>query len=294
MKHLLSAICLLMLGLPASAQEVEEIHVNDAISFVHALRSNRVIIVDSDIDFGYELEKLARYNPDEIKVYREYDKGDLKELVRLKNRPYLTSEHDGMQLNIREVENLTIRGAKGSMPLLRIQPRYAYVLRFTDSEHIRLENLCMGHTDGGYCEGGVVAFEDCRDVTIEHCDLYGCGMEGINFTRSMELNCSNSIIRDCTYQIMDINTSRDVVFDNCLFTRNKEFTQLILRGSENILFRRCQILNNQGELVSVSGCNGVRMEQCNICHNIGSLGDIYDVQLNDCYIWNSYGVKDED
>jgi len=291
MRKLLTALSLLMLCVPSFSQEVEEIHVYDAISFVHALRSNRVIVVENNIDFENELENLAQYNPDEIKVYREYDKGDLKELVKMSNHPYLTMENDGMQLNVREVHNLTIRGPKGTMPLLRIQPRYAYVLRFTDSDNIRIENLVMGHTEGGYCEGGVLAFEDCRDVTINHCDMYGCGMEGINFTRSMELKCTNSIIRDCTYQIMDINTSRDVLFDNCIFTRNKEFTQIILRGSVNILFRNCQILNNVGSLLAVSACENVKMEKCNISHDFGHLGDIEDVVLDDCSIWNSFGAK---
>lgn len=293
MKKLLTALCMLVLCVPSFSQEVEEIHVYDAISFVHALRSNRIVVVENNIDFENELENLAKYNPDEIKVYREYDKGDLKELVKMTNYPYLTEENDGMQLNLREIHNLTIRGPKGTKPLLRIQPRYAYVLRFTDSDNIRLENLVMGHTEGGYCEGGVVAFEDCRDVTIDHCDLYGCGMEGINFTRSMELKFTNSIIRDCTYQIMDIDTSRDILFDNCIFTRNKEFTQLILRGSVNILFRNCQILNNQGSLISVSACENVKMENCNISHDFGHLGDIEDIVLEGCTIWGSFGVKEE-
>ena len=291
MKHLITALSLLMLSMPSFAQEVEEIHVYDAISFVHALRSNRVVVVESNIDFENELENLAKYNPDEIKIYHDYYEEEAREIARLHNRPFLTEQFDGMQLNVREVHNLTIRGAKGSKPLLRIQPRYAYVLRFTDSDNIRLENLVMGHTEGGYCEGGVVCFEDCRDVTIDQCDMYGCGMEGINFTRSMELKCTNSIIRDCTYQIMDINTSRDVLFDNCIFTRNKEFTQLILRGSVNILFRNCQILNNVGSLISVSVCEDVKMVNCNISHDFSHLGDIEDVQLIDCNLWNSYGAK---
>ena len=109
----------------------------------------------------------------------------------------------------------------------------------------------------------------------------------------MELKCTNSIIRDCTYQIMDIDTSRDILFDNCIFTRNKEFTQLILRGSVNILFRNCQILNNQGSLISVSACENVKMENCNISHDFGHLGDIEDIVLEGCTLWGSFGVKEE-
>lgn len=101
MKKLLTALSMLMLCVPSFSQEVEEIHVYDAISFVHALRSNRVVVVENNIDFENKLENLAKYNPDEIKVYREYDKGDLKELVKMTNYPYLTMENDGMQLNLR-------------------------------------------------------------------------------------------------------------------------------------------------------------------------------------------------
>ena len=293
MKKLLSVLSLLMLALPSFSQEVEEIHVNDAISFVHALRSNRTIVLDCDIDFGKELQNLAKYNPDEIQVYREYEDVDIAAISNLHNRPYLTEEFDGMQLNLHDIHNLTIRSNESlGTYLLRIEPRYAYVLRFVNCSNIKLENLVMGHTEGGYCEGGVVAFKNCRDVTINHCDLYGCGMEGINFSNSSKLRFTNSIIRDCTYQIMDLSTSQDIVFEKSLFLRNKEFTQLNIRGCNEVYFRECLFHSNQGPFLSEYKSN-ISFVKCDICHDVNQLGDLHMTPLIDCNVWNDFGVKKE-
>ncbi len=292
MKKLLSLLCLLMMALPTFSQEVEEIHVNDAISFVHALRSNRIIVLDCNIDFGNDIQNLAEANSDEIQLYREWEDVDVKAIANLHNRPFLTDPFDGVQLNLHDIKNLTIRSAKGNMYLLRIQPRYAYVLRFLECSNIRLENLIMGHTEGGYCEGGVVSFEKCENVTIDHCDLYGCGMEGINFSQSSRLRFKNSIIRDCTYQIMTLNTSEDIVFENSLFMRNKEFTQVIISGCNSVYFRECLFHSNQGEFISAYKSD-INFVECDICHDVYKLGDLEQVKMEDCNIWNSYGVKNE-
>ncbi len=292
MKQFLSLLCLLLCTLPSSSQEVEEIHVNDAISFVHALRSNRIVVIDCNIDFENELQNLAQYNPDEIQLYREWEDVDVKAIANLHNRPYLTDPQDGPQLNLHDIHNLTIRSANDNMYLLRIQPRYAYVLRFVNCSNIRLENLVMGHTEGGYCEGGVVAFENCQDVAINHCDLYGCGMEGINFLNSSKLRFNHSIIRDCTYQIMDLRSSSDIVFENSLFMRNKEFTQVIISGCNEVHFNDCLFHSNQGKFISAYKSE-VKFTRCDISHDIYQLGDVENVIMEGCNVWNSYGVKDE-
>jgi hypothetical protein len=35
------------------------------------------------------------------------------------------------------------------------------------------------------------------------------------------------------------------------------------------------------------------MENCNISHDFGHLGDIEDIVLEGCTIWGSFGVKEE-
>lgn len=273
-------------------ESVEEIHVSTALEFVRALRSNRVIVLENDIDFETSLDHFAEANPKELPVFREYEKADQRELQQLHNHPYLTSVFDGVQLNLRDVHDLTIRSSVGNRYLLRVQPRYAYVLRFVACSDIHLQRLVLGHTAGGYCEGGVISAEDCHDFTIDECDLYGCGMEGLHLEDTRKVRFMRSIIRDCTYQIMSLMTSEDVRFEQSLFTRNKQFDQVIISGCKGVVFSQCQLLYNSGELFSFYESE-ILFEDCSICHSPSEMGTQYKATFRGCTFWCSYGANHE-
>ena len=69
--------------------------------------------------------------------------------------------------------------------------------------------------------GGVVGLYGCEGISINNCDLFGCGTYGIEATLTSGLVMKNSIIRDCSYGIMLLNGLTDSRFEFCDFMRNQ-------------------------------------------------------------------------
>ena len=165
----------LLLGLQSThaAKKQTVKRVTTAEEFLKALGNDTRIVIP-----GYTVLKLtpaiedeeirAAYNIGEFDIY--YDHYDEY------NKPRLgwSDQFDGKELDIAGMSNLTIEG-EGDMAGIIVEPRYAYVLSFFNCKDITLRNLTLGHTDSGYCQGGVVAIRGCQNTVIEGCDLYGCG-----------------------------------------------------------------------------------------------------------------------
>ena len=160
---------------------------------------------------------------------------------------------DGFEIVVAGVTNLTIKGAPGSRPRLLARPRYANVLRFENARGVRIENLVAGHSpDPGSCVGGVFLFDSASDIRLRQVDLFGSGTEGLTLENVQDLRLEDSRIRECTYGIMTIRDSRDIVFVNSRFTGNKEYDLINITGSRNVLFDRVRITDNRTGLQSFS------------------------------------------
>ena len=120
---------------------------------------------------------------------------------------------DGAELVIENVTGLTIRAANRDTCIVT-EPRWVNVLHFIGCENITLEGFTAGHTDGAYCSGGVLCFENTKGVTVDGCSLYGCGIMGITASNCDDMNVSNPEIYDCEYGAVTLNDS-NAVFDNC-------------------------------------------------------------------------------
>ncbi len=121
---------------------------------------------------------------------------------------------DGRELVVSGLDGLTIRGHEAVE--LVVEPRMADVFRFDGCSNITLEGMTMGHTqEPGVCTGDVLEFVNCRGVSLNGLDLYGCGAYGISASNSSELRMENSTIRECSYGLMDINSCRGFRFLNC-------------------------------------------------------------------------------
>ena len=291
MKKLLLIIAALVLTgtLAFAAEKQDEVHVANLTELIYAMRSNRVIIIDLDIEFGEGLDQLHNFNPRRLPQQSRYEKEKLSSVT---DKCYIDQNTDGPELLLAGFTNLTIKGSgDGYRRLLRIRPRYAYVFNFINCSDIRIEGLVMGHTDEGYCEGGVLSFEDCKNITIDNCDLYGCGTEGIGCHQTTNLKMSNSLIRDCSYQIMALRECHDFSFDRCFFFRNREFSLLDIFSSGNIKFTDCMITHNEGTLCNFQDDEDIVFERCNIMHKLDSMGNFYDAKYKDCIQSDAYGVK---
>lgn len=128
--------------------------------------------------------------------------------------------YDGVELVIRQLNNLSIRGGDEGVTEIVTDPRYAQVLNFEECSCISLSNLTMGHTKTGECSGNVLDFANCHDITLRNMDLYGCGVYGISCNQNAaDLYVYNSIIRDCSYGALEIYGGYGrYEFHNCTLT----------------------------------------------------------------------------
>ncbi len=93
-----------------------------------------------------------------------------------------------------------------------VDPRYADV--FTSySSLMGLRGLTIGHTELGYCSGGVVRVEEGGSAVIADCDLYGCGTVGITASNAYDLSVFNTRIHDCSDESLDLYN----IYDNAIF-----------------------------------------------------------------------------
>lgn len=152
---------------------------------------------------------------------------------------------DGYEIVIKDVNNFTIEADQGAKVNLLIDPRYAYVMHFINSNGINISGIVAGHyPNKGECVGGVFKFENCKDIQIDNSELFGCGTEGLTLDNVDKLQFTNSTIRDCSYGIMTMNSSTNISFNNSTFKDNKEYYLInIVHSDAN--FQKCTITNNK-------------------------------------------------
>ena len=237
----------------------QRIVVKNESQFLSAIGSNRVIIIEKNVRLNLStiLEKQAMCTNLGVKNMG-YD-----ETTRYGNK-FRQPCNDGYQLVIKDVHNLTIEGRSNSE--IVVDPRYAVVMTFKQSEGININNLTIGHTNEGYCQSSVLRFENCNKVTIEKCDLYGCGTYGIEALNVDNLLCQSTIIHDCSYGIMELRNVNDATFRLCDFVHCRELDLVIVDSDcQNIVYQECRFANNSGTLFSLE--SPIKLNWCDIYHS---------------------------
>lgn len=178
------SLILVLLSCIIQAQQKDTITISNSKQLLDALQSNRVLLLNSE---HYQL-------PDE-------------------------------EVIIENISNLELIGILDHYTKITTSNKYNAVLRFISSNHIKLDNLSLGHwPEEGYCEGNVLVFDHCELVITDRCDLFGSGLIGLEVITSKKINCYNSVIRDCSVDIMDVNRLSDVCFKECSFYLNEKNT----------------------------------------------------------------------
>ena len=201
-----------------------------------------------------------------------------------------TDMGDGYQLDIRDVDMLTIRANGDAM--IVTGPRYANVMYFLNCSNIRLEGFLAGHTDGGECAGGVIFLQnctqaeledlrlygcgttgvrtdDCRNVTVRSCEIYGCSSNGIQADRTQRLLVTGCDIHDigedrfAAGQIFMIGQCTDVIIQDCSVFDNQVLQIMNCQPAAGIELRQCAFNGNriQSAVFAVHG-GGMVMDGC--------------------------------
>lgn len=270
---LVAAFCTAIVALAAQ----KRILVNTPEEFINALGSNREIVVCN--------EEGLLLTPTIVEMI---EKGKLKEFdrwSRARQEGVLYENNtDGPQLVVSGFKNLTICTNSDDRLSIEVTPRYVNVITFISCENINLTNLYIGHTDEGYCDNGVLGFDDCRNINITNCGLFGCGTEGIELRQSHNFTMTDSEIFHCSYHIMHIYGSSNCKFLNCAFYQNKEYEQVnIDESSEKILFDHCVFTKNHGVLFNIVS-KDVILRRCIIQHD-GDVGNAFEHDENSIFVY---------
>ena len=253
-------------GIPVTFDGEEYVRVATAEQFVNALKSNAMILVakNTEINLTPLLDDPAQFRT----LFRQWRPEGSTEVG---DREAIISEavFDGRQLTICNHKQMIIRGEGHSS--LVVAPRYAFCLNFKDCQQIEIRNLTIGHTMGGYCQGGVIGVQGGWRISIQNCDLYGCGTYGLELNDTRDFSMYRSNIHDCTYGIMTLNNVEFAKFEKCDFFHNREFT-LVESSASNVQFNECRFYDNEPTSPLFGFDREFYLAGCIICHPTENLG----------------------
>ena len=250
---------------PKMAQAVDGvITVNTEEQFINALGNDRVIELGEDVHLNLSriLEREDWFSGVPGRAWVTIAKSDGND------QPVVISEYcnDGQQLVLKNMRGLTIRGKHNSS--IEVNPRYSFCLSFMNCVGCNVENLTIGHTEGGYCDGGVIGVEGGERISVSNCDLYGCGTYGVVTRDTREFRMYRSNIHDCTYGIMELYNSDRVEFYQCDFFSNREYELITNRGSEHVVFEGCRFFGNWADAPLFVSDDDIVLKKCEIYHPI--------------------------
>ncbi len=180
-------------------QKQVETHVSTAEEFIAAIGPNKEIIIDAE---RINLSKAEGYGANSGDYYF-----------------WQSAASGGYELVIRNVDNMTIRGADGKdRHLIEAEPRHANVLAFQACSNITVSGITGGHTiEPGSCTGGVLWFRDSDHILVDSCGLFGCGTMGVETEDCEDITVKNCDIYECTESGVKMRNTRKIRLENTTF-----------------------------------------------------------------------------
>ena len=252
----------------------DEIVVKTEEQFLSALGNNRTVVVaaNTHLNLSRVLENEQMFRG---KTGRRWA-SDASAIISKETLVVSESETDGRQLALLNFSGLVIKGQKNAS--IEVDPRYSYCLYFINCDHCEVHNLTIGHTEGGYCSGGVIGVRNGEQIVVQDCDLYGCGTYGLDLMETSDFTMINSNIHDCTYGIMQLRSCMAVKFTKCDFFNNREYGLIEGRGVEGLTFDKCRIFANWGDAPLFNLDNTFYLIGCEIYHPTQNLGSIEEAE----------------
>ena len=220
-----------------AALPAEAVHVKNVDEFLAAIRPNTTIYLEAG---EYDLSAASNYGAQTESPYYSWQQvwsGDSK---------------TNAELVISRLDGLTIQGAGMDETTIAAVPRYANVIRFVGCTNLNLSDLTAGHTtEPGFCSGGVLRLENCQNINIAACGLYGCGTIGVDALDCNDLIITASRIYECSYNAVALSQCRNVRVEDCDINshgiRPGESEAMMLFAadySDNFIVHGCSIHDN--------------------------------------------------
>ena len=190
--------------------------------------------------------------------------------------------YDGPALEIWNVSNLTIRGAGKDETTIAAVPRYASVLSFQSCKAISLTDFTAGHTqEPGYCAGDVFDFGNTKNVQINDCGMYGCGVIGLNAWNCFDFTVTGTEIYSCSYGAVCLSSCRGFLFDECVFRDHASAMETAVGylfyadSSENVTVRNSIIRDNFAQNLLSTGYSRNVVFAGNVVENNSFLSAVF-------------------
>ncbi|WP_026507847.1 lysozyme inhibitor LprI family protein [Butyrivibrio sp. MC2013] len=146
---------------------------------------------------------------------------------------------------IQGLSNCCIEAEEGAEVFIYTDEAYDPVMYFSSATNVTLRGLTIGHNvEPGYCSGSVVGFEYSNGITIDKCNLFGCGTYGIEGNSIENLTVTDSDIYECTYGLLSFDGLYTANFDRCTFRDSKDMSLLEIYSGYEINFNDCEFKNN--------------------------------------------------
>ena len=200
---------------PVSTGEQKEVRVSNVNDFLKAIDSDTCIILSGklfDLSQSQSYQEAAKAMEGDFEQMQPYYDKD-------NSHYYWQNNYDGPSLVISGVSNLTIKaeGSDRTATTISATPRYANVLSFENCSAVTLEGFTAGHTkEPGYCSGGVFYLDNCADILIDNCGMYGCGTVGVHASYTRNLQVVSSEIYECSYNGITLWESENVAISGTI------------------------------------------------------------------------------
>ncbi len=195
----------------------------------------------------------------------------------------------GNEYTIHDVDHIEIVAEKAPTTLV-VSSGHVNVLNFKKCHDIKLSGLTLGHeVEKGTCFGGVLHLEDCQNITVDDCHLYGCGTYGIIANDTSHVTVTNSEIYDCTEGILELHSCNDFSFEDSSFHNNQEYSGFVLENCHRFTLKNCDVYENlckeYTSLFSTYSCSDIILEHCTFKDNTyPAFGDKEAYTMTNCTV----------
>lgn len=193
----------------------KQVYASTVDELIAAIAPDTQIILDAEL---YDLSTATGYGTENGEFYYWYD------------------NFDGPQLVIHDVKNFSITTGDGDRKAHTISavPRYANVLAFKQCRDVTISGFTAGHTkELGSCMGGVIYIEDCDNMTVANCGLFGCGILGVQASLSEGVTVENCEIYECSNGGIELRNVKNAAINRCTF-RDLGGQELFLDGCDDV------------------------------------------------------------